>query len=631
VKISFIFHFQEKAMMTFIHFTKILFILTVLHLTGCKDTKIEPKDIPPDTTVIMTIMQSLVDSSKYNLGIPLYTADQRKKSWTEFNTSMEPFKVGQTWSILRIGEFEENPYMECLADGAEGSFGIRMNFFKPSLSKPYLPKELSDKVTGISFNALGYADAEITVWVLDENEGIIATEIFDLTELKIKTYSLSFEADKAKEVIFFSKNTSNNTKFGIDDVYLTTNNTQSFSPPTSDADFLSWLKRSSFNFFDYNYVQYSGDQGFVLESNTDSDKISLSGLGYAYPIFIIAGEEGYITQNEAKIRVKSMLKWQIDQNWFDGSGGWHGFPHHYFKPDGTYAWPDISTIDWAMCASGIRVAKQFYSNDMEIVAMAEELLARAEWNVALAEDDKIAMGFDGNTGVMNDYRWALAFSEETEIVYLEAVASGKLKANIFDAIIRKKQDGFYPSWFGAGFTYNWLQLWTGAMEPYKSNATAAFEIDASSCQEKFGIPVMGLTACSTVGDFASDGFLSWNKYISNQGGLTRLTNGSVLQISPAPYGAALGLAFTYDQSMTALREFVNMGYYHEYLGLPDNVRMRDLPDGFSVSPNWDPFDINIGPTILAIEQAGENRVGKAYLSDEKVSEALTLLIESFSE
>jgi hypothetical protein len=110
-----------------------------------------------------------------------------------------------------------------------------------------------------------------------------------------------------------------------------------------------------------------------------------------------------------------------------------------------------------------------------------------------------------------------------------------------------------------------------------------------------------------------------------------LTNGSVLQISPAPYGAALGLAFTYDQSMTALREFVNMGYYHEYLGLPDNVRMRDLPDGFSVSPNWDPFDINIGPTILAIEQAGENRVGKAYLSDEKVSEALTLLIESFSE
>ncbi|MFT6867922.1 MAG: hypothetical protein ACJA08_002769 [Cyclobacteriaceae bacterium] len=587
----------------------------------------EPVDEPEDTTVVT--MLSLVDSANFNIGIPLYTGDQRKKSWTEFNTKMESFKAGRTWSILRMGDFENNPHMECLADGDDGSFGVRMDFFKPSVNKPFLPKAIADKITGLRFNVLGYADAELNVWILDDNEEVLASEIFELSELKINTHSLSFDASKAKEVVFFSRNSDGNTKFGIDDVYLTTNNTQSFSPPTSDADFLSWLKRSSFNFFDYNYVQYAADQGFVLESNTDSDKISLSGMGYAYPIFIIAGEEGYISPSEAKNRVKSMLKWQIDQNWFDGSGGWHGFPHHYFKSDGTYAWPDISTIDWAMCASGIRVAKQFYSNDTEVVSMAEELLARADWNVALAADDKIAMGFNGNTGEMNDYRWALAFSEETEIVYLEAVASGKLNADIFDAIVREKKAGFFPSWFGAGFTYNWLQLWTGAIEPYKSNAKAAFEIDASSCQEKFGVPVMGLTACSTVGDFASDGFLSWNKYISNQGGLTRLTNGSVLQISPAPYGAALGLAFTYDQSMTALREFVKMGYYHEYLGLPDNVRMRDLPDGFSVSPNWDPFDINIGPTILAIEQVQGNHIGGLFLSDPDIAEALPKLIDSF--
>lgn len=615
--------------MSLIHLLKIVCLFTLIQLSGCKSSDIDPKD-PSDSSTV-AVMTSLVDSTKFNLGIPLYTGDQRKKSMTEFNTSMESFKAGRTWSILRMGEFEKNPHMECLADGEDGSFGVRMNFFKPSLDKPYLPKELADKVTGLSFNVFGYVEAELNVWILDENEEVITSEIFELSELKVKSYVLSFNATTAKEVLFFSKNADGNTKFGIDDVYLTTSDTKPFLPPTSDAEFLSWLKRSSFNFFDWNYVQHTGGQGFVLESNTDSDKISLSGIGYAYPIFIIAGEEGYLSPGEAKNRVKSMLQWQLDQDWFDGSGGWYGFPHHYFKPDGTYAWPDVSTIDWAMCASGIRTAKQFYSDDSEIAAMADELLARPDWKVTLAADDKIAMGFNGTNGEMNDYRWALAFSEETEIVYLEAVASGDLDADIFNSIIRKKQDGFYPSWFGAGFTYNWLQLWTGAIEPYKSNATAAFNIDASSCQDKFGVPVMGLTACSTVGEFTIDGFLNWNQYISNQGGLTRLTSGSVLQISPAPYGAALGLAFTYDKSLAALREFVKMGYYHEYLGLPDNVRMRNLPEGFHKAPNWDPFDINIGPMILAIEQAGENRVGKAYLSDEKVSEAIDLLIQSFSE
>jgi hypothetical protein len=89
-----------------------------------------------------------------------------------------------------------------------------------------------------------------------------------------------------------------------------------------------------------------------------------------------------------------------------------------------------------MCAAGIRVVKQYYANDAEILAIADELLARPDWTVALDEQDKIAMGFNGQTGERNAYRWALDFSEETELVYLEAVASGDLDASIFDAIVR---------------------------------------------------------------------------------------------------------------------------------------------------------------------------------------------------
>ena len=76
--------------------------------------------------------------------------------------------------------------------------------------------------------------------------------------------------------------------------------------------------------------------------------------------------------------------------------------------------------------------------------------------------------------------WADAFSEETEIIYLEALASGKVDDLDLDRIYRSKKNGFYISWYGSGFTYNWLQLWTGPKEPYLSNSVSAYQYDAST-------------------------------------------------------------------------------------------------------------------------------------------------------
>lgn len=605
-------------------------LLAVLGLSACK-TDDNPKPVM-EPEVVPTEITSEVDSANYSIGIPLFTADQGKEFWTEFNSQIRQYWTDDARLSFQRTYFQNNPYLECLAEGGAGLFGVKMAFFKTLFDEQTLPAEISERVTGLNFNALGYSEDTLSVRVLDVDGNVIAESSFELEYLKFKSYSLAFQSAKAKEVMFFSSSTGveDSAKFGLDDVYLKTNDPLPFLPPESDADFLAWLKRSSFHFFDWNYVKLAEDKGVVLESSTEPDKVSLSGIGYAYPIFIIAGEEGYITKTEAKSRVKAMLRWQVDQNWFDGTGGWHGFPHHYFKPDGSYFWADVSTIDWVICAAGIRVVKQFYSDDTELVSMAETLLARPDWSAALGTNDKIAMGFDGATGEMNSYRWGLAFSEETELVYLEAVASGDLDASIFQAIVRDEKNGFYPSWFGAGFTYNWLQLWTGPIEPYKTNATAAFTDDASTSLKAFGRPVMGLTACSTVKEPRPNGFLNWSRYISNQGGsIHGASLGEVIQISPAPYGAALALPFTYEKAMTALREFGEMGYAHEYLGLPDNVRMKGLPEGVKHAPNWDPYDINIGPIILAVEQIQGNQIGALYLADTQISEALDLLVASF--
>lgn len=599
----------------------------ILALLSCSSHNLIADEIAEPSIAFTTE----VDSSTFNIGIPIYNADQGKEFSTEFNSEIRPYWTAEARSVFYRPYFKNNPYLKCVAEAGAGNFGVRLALFKTLFDDQTLPPQIAERVIGLSFNVFGYTENALKVLVLDVSGNVLTEKVFPLETMKIKTCSLNFEGTHAKEVVFlsYSNGSQDSLQFGIDDIYLKTDVAQPFSPPTADAAFLGWLKRSSFNFFDWNYVTLPENKGVVLESSTDGDKVSLSGIGYAYAIFTIAAEEAYISAEEAKRRVKAMLKWQLDQNWFDGSGGWHGFPHHYFKKDGSYFWADVSTIDWAICAAGIRVVKQYYSNDSEIVSMAETLLSRPDWSAALAADDKIAMGFDGLSGAMNNYRWALAFSEETELVYLEAVATGDLPASIFETIVRDKKSGYYPSWFGAGFTYNWLQLWTGPAEPYKTNSIEAFNIDASTSFSAFGHPLMGLSACSTIKEARAKGFLNWGMYISNQGGSVRGTNGSVVQISPAAYGAALALPFTYSKSITALREFVKMGYYHEYLGLPDNVRINNLPENTGRAPNWDTYDINIGPIILAIEQVQNNKIGALYLSDMKIVDAFTQLKESF--
>jgi len=240
-------------------------------------------------------------------------------------------------------------------------------------------------------------------------------------------------------------------------------------------------------------------------------------------------------------------------------------------------------------------------------------------------------GLKATTGEKDGGVWGDAFSEETELIYLEALASGKVNDLDLTRIFREKKSGYYVSWFGAGFTYNWLQLWTGTQEPYKSNSIAAYQSDATTANAKFGRPLMGLTACSTIASIESDGFINWNRYISNQGASVSGANtGEVIQISPAPYGAALALPFQSSTAIKALREYVKLGYYHPLLGLPDNVRMNGFSQNVKVPvPNWDTFDINIGTIAMAIEQSQQNTIGNYYTKDNTIAVSLQKLINSF--
>ncbi len=574
-------------------------------------------------------------------GIPLLTNDMGKYRSTEMNSE---YVVRSSTTVPTSMQIERNGYNAVLCIDYEGLDNIDeylefvVSVFEKIPDDQAVPAEFLDQITGVSFRAVSpEAGIELMLEVLDSDNNPIESAMFSIKADSMQTYTLEFDASHLKQLLFRvnamdqSEEQPAINRLIIDDIYLLSNIHEEFVPPADDAKFLTWLKECSIRYFRWNYREVGTDMGVVLEAAGDNSKVSLSGLGYALANFILADMDGIIPASEAETKVLGILKWMEVQNWFDGSNGWHGFPKHYFNKEGTYYSSDVSTIDWAMCAAGIRVARQYYSSNQEIVSMASSLLERAQWDLAVGSDGRIAMGFNESDGAMNSYRWGLAFSEETELVYLEALASGKIDPTILDKIIREKKNGFYPSWFGCGFTYNWLQLWTGPVEPYRSNSIAAYNADAETCYEKFDLDLIGLTACATLKDVTENGFINWGRYISNQGSnISGASATEVIQISPAPYGATLALPFIPGKAIEALRAYVDFGYYHPLLGLPDNIRLSNLPSGISPAPNWNTFDINTGPVSLAIEQTGENRIGNLYLNDTAIQARLPLLIDSFN-
>ena len=496
----------------------------------------------------------------------------------------------------------------------------------------------------------------------------------------------------------------------------------------SETKLLNWLSESSYRFFDWNFKDIGNDLGVFLEA-AGEDKISLSGQGMGIAVTLLAEKAGYITPTVAKNRITKVLSWltgiQDGANYSEliedaiGQTGWHGMPSHYFNLDGkihnppTEGYPNgakyplaVSTIDWAMCAQGLRLARQYYHDDHTIKILTTDLLMSVDWakfvmptkhkngNTIYEEpkDDgekipfnnggRIAFDVNPKTGEINmkGDAWGHDFSEETELVYLEVLASSHEKktgesqhtnlpfTNMNDInkviyidktkkvvagveviteravkiIDRKCKNGFIPSYFGSGFTYNWLQLWYGNYQwaytinrylkksSYYDNSVKAYQADYLTAKEQFlGNAYMGLTAASTVDQIAPNGFVSYGKYLSNQGSDNYLApQGEVVQVAPAPYGATLALPFNKAKAMEAIRAYIDLGFYHEYMGFPDNVVLKGT-GALGPLPNWNQLDLNIAPIAMAIDLTKTAFISNQLINDKHAMNAYFYLYNSF--
>lgn len=625
-----------------------VFLLILVVIGSCED----PDNLNPEPQPNAFVLPALNSPSHYP-GTPIYTADMAKNRLTEVNSE---WVVRKRASVQYQSQLFRNKY-NALHKISFNNFNNSNDFIEfvvalhgKMVNRVSVPYELLADMSGINFRAISFESSIIlTLEALNINGELIESQDYRLQEGEINDFTMSlsnqnlhhlaFKIDAAKQTNLTDLRQG---AFAIDDVYIKTTDNSIFLPSQNDAQLLDWLKKSSIRYFLWNYRNVGGDMGVVLEASNEEDRVSTSGLGYAYALYVLAEQESMIDASVARTRILGMLKWQQAQNWFNGSQGIFGFPLHYYLPNGSgdfyAASPQaISTIDWAINAAGIRTVRQRYISDAEIVNICNELLSRPQWQNTIHNNSgdvyrfgRITKGLSTD-GTKNGQVWADAFSEETEIIYLEALASGTVPNLDLTRIFREQQNGYYISWFGSGFTYNWLQLWTGPVEPYQSNSALAYQNDFSATNSSFGVPLMGLTACNTLSEVDSNGFINWDRYISNQGSfVSGAPSNEVIQISPAPYGAALALPFQNANALEAIRAYVQLGYYHPLLGLPDNIRIGDLPNGLTVPvPNWSTFDINVGPIALAIEQSQNNSISSYYMNDQDVVNALNSLIQSF--
>jgi hypothetical protein len=590
--------------------------------------------IKPDFTL------SYMDKENHESGIALYTASMALKGRTEMGTEYllhNAKGTGITQKIVRNG-FNTALRVDFTNLNDRADFGqILMSGFANVRDNKLLPLELVNQIKGVKFKASAVSQPIIlTVTACGIGESVIKTITFTVSQKEQREYSLEFDSSSFKYLSFkvsfenqdVTYDNSLETAIILDDVYFLNGSTVVFTPPTDDTAFLKWLQHSAIRFFIWNYHDFGDGRGAIWGSNHWYNTVSSSGMAFGMAAYILAVEEKMMTAQESKRRILSLLKYFKNQNWYNGEHGRKGFPDHWMNIDGSTNYDGVSTVDWAICAAGLRVVGQYYKDDSEIQSIVNELLNRPIWKDVFDKNGHIAMGIDHTTGQINPWRWGPSFTEEADLTFLEARNSNQKDKSIFGPIVRQKLFGYYPGWWSTGFEFNWMQMWTGPVEPYKTNSTIAYGNDATTCQSAFGRPIMGLTATGIPVNIDKDGFIE-HRYFGDQGHSPNRSNDNKT-IAPAPYGAASALAFVPDQALKGLKEYIKLGYYHPLVGFPGSVRLSSLGNGSpNMIPNWGISDLEAGPLMIGIDQYFKNTIGTYYSSDPNVKIALGELKQSF--
>ncbi len=397
---------------------------------------------------------------------------------------------------------------------------------------------------------------------------------------------------------------------------------------TADEALLEDLERRGFQYF---LEQADPQTGLVLDrartggqahdaAHPSHDIASSAATGFGLTALCIAAERGWVSREEARRRVLTVLHFYAERA--AEEHGW--FLHWMDAPTGARRWhSEYSSIDTALLLAGALTARGYFRDDEEVSRLATKIYERVDFAWMLnGHPTLLSHGWRPETGFLKA-RWD-TYSEHL-ILQLLAIGSPThaITPRAWLAWERRRITYANHTYLTAGplFTHQYSQAWIdfrGRRENwypftnyFENSITATrahrqFCLDLSREFPGYTENVWGITASDSV-----KGYVAW-------GGPPRDTaiDGTVV-----PCAAGGSLMLTPDISLPALRamqEKFGAQIYGHY----------GFTDAFNPTTGWvdtDVIGIDLGITLLSAENLRTGNVWRWFMRNGEIPRALRLV------
>lgn len=392
-----------------------------------------------------------------------------------------------------------------------------------------------------------------------------------------------------------------------------------------DEALLEDLERRSFQYF---WEQSSARTGLVLDrARTDGSPAddehhtvaSIAATGFALTALCIAAERRWIAKDAARERVRITLRFFAERALQE-----HGWFYHWLDVNtGERRWKsEVSSIDTALLVAGALTARQYFRDDREIARLAEQIYERIDFPWMLnGHPTLLSMGWHPETGFIK-YRWD-DYSEHP-ILYLLAIGSPTHPITSEAWYAWKRNWNQYAGYTYLGktplFTYQYSHAWVdfrnrretkGEHIDYFENSVKAtlahrrFCMDLAKEFKGYGPNMWGISASDSI-----KGYVAWGGPPRD-----RAIDGTV-----APYAVAGSLMFVPRLSLAALKT-MRAKY-------PSVYGKYGFADAFNPNTGWinrDVIGIDLGITLLAVENARSGNIWRWFMRNREIIKAMKLV------
>lgn len=392
-----------------------------------------------------------------------------------------------------------------------------------------------------------------------------------------------------------------------------------------DEAFLEDLERRSFQYF---WDQASPRTGLVLDrtrtdgSPTDENHryiASIAATGFGLTVLCVAAERRWITRRAARDRTRATLRFFANHAVHER--GW--FYHWMDVNTGVRRWKsEVSSIDTALLVAGILTARQYFHDDREIADLATRIYERIDFPWMLnGHATLLSMGWHPESGFIKA-RWD-NYSEHP-ILYLLAIGSPTHPITPEAWYAWERNWNRYAGYTYLGqtplFTYQYSHAWVdfrgrretkGQRIEYFENSVKAtlahrqFCIDLRKEFPGYGPNVWGISASDSI-----KGYVAW-------GGPPR---DAAIDGTVVPYAVAASLMFVPHLAMTAVKTM--------HARYPRAYGKYGFADAFNPNNDWinsDVIGIDLGITVLGVENARTGNIWRWFMKNPEIPKALELV------